>query len=71
MIDFTFGDRQTRMMADLALVGCYNTSSYSKEDRDQILLASAKKNLANMAFFALTEYQKVNFYLFTTILYLN
>nr|XP_018909230.1 PREDICTED: heparan-sulfate 6-O-sulfotransferase 1-B [Bemisia tabaci] len=57
-------NRQTRMMADLALVGCYNTSSYSKEDRDQILLASAKKNLANMAFFALTEYQKIGQYVF-------
>ena len=48
------------MIADLALVGCYNTSYMHKEERDRVLLASAKRNLAAMAFFGLTEHQKVS-----------
>jgi hypothetical protein len=52
--------RQTRMLADLALVGCYNTSYMpSHAERNRVMLASAKRNLAAMAFFGLTEYQKV------------
>lgn len=52
------------MMADLALVGCYNTSYMQREERNRVLLASAKRNLAAMAFFGLTEHQKVTvFYL--------
>lgn len=57
-------NRQTRMMADLALVGCYNTSYMSATERNRVMLASAKRNLAAMAFFALTEYQKVGQYVF-------
>lgn len=52
--------RQTRMLADLALVGCYNMSYMSLLERNRVMLASAKRNLAAMAFFALTEFQKVN-----------
>lgn len=52
-------NRQTRMMSDLALVGCYNRTSMPKLERDRILLASAKRNLASMAYFGLTEHQKV------------
>jgi hypothetical protein len=52
-------NRQTRMLADLSLVGCYN-SSLSSSDRDQLMLASAKHNLKYMPFFMLTEYQKVS-----------
>lgn len=52
-------NRQTRMMSDLALVGCYNRTSMPKQERDSIMLASAKRNLASMAYFGLTEYQKV------------
>lgn len=48
------------MMSDLALVGCYNTSYMSASERNRVMLASAKRNLAAMAFFALTEYQKVS-----------
>jgi len=51
-------NRQTRMLADLSIVGCYN-SSLSKTDRDRLMLASAKHNLQFMPFFMLTEYQKV------------
>ncbi|XP_011498706.1 PREDICTED: heparan-sulfate 6-O-sulfotransferase 2 isoform X2 [Ceratosolen solmsi marchali] len=56
-------NRQTRMLADLSLVGCYN-SSLSSIDRDQLMLASAKHNLKYMPFFMLTEYQKVGQYSF-------
>lgn len=46
------------MLADLSVVGCYN-SSLSSADRDRLMLASAKHNLQFMPFFMLTEYQKV------------
>lgn len=51
-------NRQTRMLADLSIVGCYN-STLSSTDRDRLMLASAKHNLQFMPFFMLTEYQKV------------
>lgn len=57
-------NRQTRMLADLALVGCYNMSYMSLLERNRVMLASAKRNLAAMAFFALTEYQKIGQYVF-------
>lgn len=60
-------NRQTRMLADLSLVGCYN-SSLTSIDRDRLMLASAKRNLKYMPFFMLTEYQKVS--LFTEILFI-
>ncbi|KAI5642282.1 sulfotransferase family domain-containing protein [Phthorimaea operculella] len=53
-------NRQTRMLADLALVGCYNgTLRHRSAETDRVLLASAKRNLAAMAYFGLTEFQKV------------
>lgn len=52
-------NRQTRMLADLALVGCYNTTAMPKAERDRLMLESAKRNLASMAYFGLTEHQKV------------
>lgn len=39
-------NRQTRMLADLALVNCYNKSSMPMHERNRLLLASAKRNLA-------------------------
>lgn len=72
-------NRQTRMLADLSIVGCYN-STLSSTDRDRLMLASAKHNLQYMPFFMLTEYQKVcnnickyimrNFYIVTLLLLL-
>merc|ERR1719187_2252000 len=47
---------QTRMLADLALVGCYNTSAMP--------VASAKTNLERMAYFGLTEQQRASQYMF-------
>ncbi|XP_045887509.1 heparan-sulfate 6-O-sulfotransferase 2 isoform X1 [Micropterus dolomieu] len=57
-------NRQTRMLADLSLVGCYNVSAMSEEERWAVLLESAKRNLLGMAFFGLTEYQRKTQYLF-------
>ncbi|XP_047432437.1 heparan-sulfate 6-O-sulfotransferase 3-B-like [Mugil cephalus] len=57
-------NRQVRMLADLSLVGCYNMSSMSELERGQVLLASAKANLRNMAFYGLTEFQRKTQYLF-------
>ena len=57
-------NRQTRMLADLSLVGCYNMSAMSDEERWAVLLESAKRNLRGMAFFGLTEYQRKTQYLF-------
>uniref|UniRef100_A0A0A1X2B4 Heparan-sulfate 6-O-sulfotransferase n=1 Tax=Zeugodacus cucurbitae TaxID=28588 RepID=A0A0A1X2B4_ZEUCU len=57
-------NRQTRMLADLALVGCYNKTAMPAHERDRVMLASAKRNLAAMAYFGLTEYQKISQYIF-------
>lgn len=57
-------NRQTRMLADLELIGCYDKSYMPEAERDRVMLASAKRNLQSMAFFGLTEYQKVSQYIF-------
>lgn len=64
-------NRQTRMLADLALVGCYNSSAMSKSKRDHVLLGSAKRNLAAMSYFGLTEYQKVQNNCFFPVKYID
>ncbi|XP_001628493.2 heparan-sulfate 6-O-sulfotransferase 1-B [Nematostella vectensis] len=58
-------NRQARMLADLKLVNCYNrTNGPSPRKRGKIILKSAMKNLRNMAYFGLAEYQKESQYLF-------
>ncbi|KAJ8030605.1 Heparan-sulfate 6-O-sulfotransferase 2 [Holothuria leucospilota] len=57
-------NRQVRMLADLSLVGCYNLSKYSKEERNAIMLESAKTNLRRLSYFGLTEFQKESQYIF-------
>ncbi|KAL7016626.1 hypothetical protein ACKWTF_010076 [Chironomus riparius] len=57
-------NRQTRMLTDLALVNCYNKTGMPQKERDRIMLSSAKRNLAAMSFFGLTEYQKISQYIF-------
>ena len=52
------------MLSDLALVGCYNVSYMKPEERDLILLTSAKNNLHKMAFFGLNEFPRISQYLF-------
>ena len=57
-------NRQTRMLANLSLVHCYDFSAMPPAERDAVMLQSAKDNLQNMAFFGLTEYQAATQYLF-------
>ncbi|XP_060785567.1 heparan-sulfate 6-O-sulfotransferase 1-A [Neoarius graeffei] len=64
-------NRQVRMLADLSLVGCYNMSFIPEKKRAQILLDSAKKNLRDMAFFGLTEFQRKTQYLFERTFHLK
>ncbi|XP_060904293.1 heparan-sulfate 6-O-sulfotransferase 2 [Labrus mixtus] len=64
-------NRQTRMLADLSLVGCYNVSAMNEEERWALLLESAKRNLLGMAFYGLTEYQRKTQYLFERTFHLE
>lgn len=64
-------NRQTRMLADLTLVGCYNQSVMSQRQREVLMLASAKQNLQRMAFFGLCEFQKLSQYLFENTFHLK
>uniref|UniRef100_F1L1I7 Heparan-sulfate 6-O-sulfotransferase n=1 Tax=Ascaris suum TaxID=6253 RepID=F1L1I7_ASCSU len=48
-------NRQTRMLADLTLVNCYDTRSMDVKTRERIMLESAKNNLKNLAFFGIKE----------------
>jgi len=57
-------NRQTRMLADIELVNCYNVSSMQTSHRDEILLASAKSNLEKLAYFGTTEDQFASQYMF-------
>ena len=57
-------NRQTRMLADLELVNCYNTTGMEREERERVMLQSAKENLLRMAFFGLTEMQAESQYIF-------
>jgi len=58
-------NRQTRMLADLELVDCYDDNSNMKQStREAVMLASAKTNLERMAYFGLTEEQTISQYLF-------
>ncbi|KAJ6221637.1 hypothetical protein RDWZM_000182 [Blomia tropicalis] len=50
-------NRQTRMLADLSLVGCYNRSIMTEKERDLMMLYSAKQNLRQMAYFGICEEQ--------------
>ncbi|XP_054714898.1 heparan-sulfate 6-O-sulfotransferase 2-like [Uloborus diversus] len=64
-------NRQTRMLADLTLVGCYNQSIMPRRQREVMMLASAKQNLQRMAFFGLCEFQKLSQYLFENTFHLK
>lgn len=52
------------MLADLALVNCYNRTSMNDQERNYIMLESAKRNLKAMSYFGLTEHQKISQYIF-------
>ncbi|XP_068107046.1 heparan-sulfate 6-O-sulfotransferase 2 [Hyperolius riggenbachi] len=64
-------NRQVRMLADLSLVGCYNLTVMPEEQRNKVLLDSAKENLKRMAFFGLTEFQRKTQYLFEKTFNMN
>jgi len=64
-------NRQTRMLADLTLVNCYNASTMTTAKREAIMVASAKTNLERMAYFGLTEQQKISQYLFEETFHLR
>ncbi|XP_075429287.1 heparan-sulfate 6-O-sulfotransferase 2 [Ascaphus truei] len=64
-------NRQVRMLSDLSLVGCYNLSVMPEEQRNMVLLDSAKDNLKRMAFFGLTEFQRKTQYLFEKTFNMN
>ncbi|RUS70331.1 hypothetical protein EGW08_021907 [Elysia chlorotica] len=50
-------NRMTRMLANLSLSDCYRLdSNKTKAQREEIMLASAKYNLAHFTAFGLTEY---------------
>lgn len=49
-------NRQTRMLANLQLVGCSRT----QRDYDKSLLMSAMKNLEELSYFGLCEYQRAS-----------
>ena len=58
-------NRQTRMLANRTDVHCSNVNSSSTfEAMQKRMLQSAKRNLAQLHFFGLTEYQKENQILF-------
>lgn len=51
-------NRQTRMLADLSKVGCYNNSVFAdRSQRERRMLSSAIDNLKELAFFGLVERQ--------------
>ncbi|XP_044162055.1 heparan-sulfate 6-O-sulfotransferase 2 [Bufo gargarizans] len=64
-------NRQVRMLSDLSLVGCYNLSVMHEDQRNKVLLDSAKENLKRMAFFGLTEFQRKTQYLFEKTFNMN
>ncbi|XP_030065854.1 heparan-sulfate 6-O-sulfotransferase 2 [Microcaecilia unicolor] len=64
-------NRQVRMLSDLSLVGCYNLTVMAEDQRNKVLLDSAKENLKRMAFFGLTEFQRKTQYLFEKTFNMN
>uniref|UniRef100_A0AC35U9H5 Heparan-sulfate 6-O-sulfotransferase n=1 Tax=Rhabditophanes sp. KR3021 TaxID=114890 RepID=A0AC35U9H5_9BILA len=64
-------NRQTRMLADLTLVNCYDIKNQSAEIRDKIMLESAKTNLKNFAFFGIKEVMDLSQQIFQQSFNLN
>ncbi|EJW82134.1 hypothetical protein WUBG_06956 [Wuchereria bancrofti] len=64
-------NRQTRMLADLTLINCYDTRSADAATRDKIMLESAKINLKNLAFFGLKEYMAESQWMFERLFHLK
>ncbi|KAL8577206.1 hypothetical protein ACOMHN_061333 [Nucella lapillus] len=64
-------NRQTRMLANLTTVHCYNTSALTPARRAALLLVSAKRNLQQMSFFGLVEFQTDSQFLFEHSLHMR
>ncbi|VDN50944.1 unnamed protein product [Dracunculus medinensis] len=64
-------NRQTRMLADLTLVNCYDMKAMETETRERIMLESAKANLKNLAFFGLKEYMAESQWMFEQLFHLR
>lgn len=45
------------MLANLSKVNCYNRTGMSEDERNHLMLESAKDNLRDLSFFGLTELQ--------------
>lgn len=43
------------MLADLTLIGCYNRTYLPENERNTVMLRSAKENLKKMSFFGIFE----------------
>ena len=52
------------MLSNLELVRCYDTTAMPREERERIMLESAKENLLRMAFFGVTEMQSESQHVF-------
>ena len=52
------------MLSNLELVHCYDTTAMPREERERIMLESAKENLLRMAFFGVTEMQSESQHVF-------
>ncbi|CCD70385.1 Heparan-sulfate 6-O-sulfotransferase [Caenorhabditis elegans] len=48
-------NRQTRMLSNLSLVGCYEHMRKPSYEQDKIMIESAKENLRKMSFFGIKE----------------
>ena len=59
-------NRQTRMLADLRTVHCYNMSAVREDERNAALLQSAQHNLEAFAYFGVTEFLSLSQFLFET-----
>ncbi|KAE9552072.1 hypothetical protein FO519_004729 [Halicephalobus sp. NKZ332] len=64
-------NRQTRMLADLTLVNCYERTAMNQSTRDKIMLESAKNNLKNLAYFGLKEKMEDSQYMFEKVFQVN
>lgn len=64
-------NRQTRMLADLTLVHCYDSHSMDPATRDRILLESAKNNLKNLAFYGMKEHMADSQWMFEQLFQLR
>ena len=57
-------NRQTRMVANMSSIGCYEGDFSRSNERKRALLRNAKKNLGSLAFIGRVEYQKGSQFVF-------